>query len=279
MRRPALKAFTLIEVLVVVAIIALLVAILLPSLARARAQARSTNCLSNLHQFGIALQGYSVEWKGVVPRGANRDEMNWQQIVWKAFGDKTRYPRVNLMKIDRMPIFHCPERVNTQPLPALDYSVNALDANGRNKDANMWLEVKYSNLSSIRRPTDTVYIGDAEKEENNNGLDPLRTSREQWWKVAYQGAADTLPGLDAFDVWNAELLPENTANKTNDKVGPRRVARDMHLNRLTNFVFFDGHAASFQRAPQSWPEVEKHELWLRRFGIKDPEKVKTDPLN
>ena len=60
-------AFTLIEVLVVIAIIGLLVAVILPSLARAREQARATLCLSHLKQQGIALSGYSVDNKAILP--------------------------------------------------------------------------------------------------------------------------------------------------------------------------------------------------------------------
>jgi len=56
--RLAERAFTLIELLVVIAIIAILAALLFPAFGRAKESGRSTACISNLHQLGIALQVY-----------------------------------------------------------------------------------------------------------------------------------------------------------------------------------------------------------------------------
>lgn len=67
------NAFTLIELLVVVAVIVLLIAMLVPSLARARDQAKSTVCLSNLHQIGVAESGYLTEYDNRILSGY----VNW----------------------------------------------------------------------------------------------------------------------------------------------------------------------------------------------------------
>jgi prepilin-type N-terminal cleavage/methylation domain-containing protein/prepilin-type processing-associated H-X9-DG protein len=58
MFQRAQAAFTLIELLTVIAIIAILAALILPALSRAKESGRSTACLNNLHQTGLALQIY-----------------------------------------------------------------------------------------------------------------------------------------------------------------------------------------------------------------------------
>jgi prepilin-type N-terminal cleavage/methylation domain-containing protein len=69
--RPSLHGFTLIELLIVIAIIALLLAILAPTVETAREVAIRTICASNLHQWHIAIAGYTAANRNVVPATPN----------------------------------------------------------------------------------------------------------------------------------------------------------------------------------------------------------------
>jgi prepilin-type N-terminal cleavage/methylation domain-containing protein/prepilin-type processing-associated H-X9-DG protein len=63
-----LRAFSLIELLVVVAVIALLAALLLPALSRSKLKAHNAACLNNLRQLGIAARLYAEDNEERLPR-------------------------------------------------------------------------------------------------------------------------------------------------------------------------------------------------------------------
>jgi len=66
-RWSKLRAFTLVELLVVIGIIATLIAVLLPTLAKARAAADMTRCLSNVRQIAMGVIMYTNDNDGWTP--------------------------------------------------------------------------------------------------------------------------------------------------------------------------------------------------------------------
>ena len=66
-KKRTLRAFTLIELLVVIAIIAILAAILFPVFAQAREQARTSVCVSNTRQIGLAIGMYLQDYDETEP--------------------------------------------------------------------------------------------------------------------------------------------------------------------------------------------------------------------
>ena len=61
------RYFTLLELLIVIAIIAIIAGLLLPTLNRARERAKSIDCVSNLKQIQLALNGYANDSQDAFP--------------------------------------------------------------------------------------------------------------------------------------------------------------------------------------------------------------------
>jgi prepilin-type N-terminal cleavage/methylation domain-containing protein/prepilin-type processing-associated H-X9-DG protein len=284
------SAFTIIEVLVVVAIIATLVAVLVSSLSRARMQARSAQCLSNLKQICGSLQQYSVENNEILPRGCTPDGgPNWTAAAARSMGlvkTTLAWSAMSQLQVGSMPILHCPERVRTLDSPYLDYVGNAMDPEGprdvcvkpgQPDPTGEWRRVCHwigahqalCRVRAYKQPGEVVYVIDAEKESRNitfgNSVSLEQTRRNPVPNM----------GVGAMDVYQGLHLPQGKPpHNVSDQPGPRRVGRELHMERYTNAAFMDGHAAPLTLVERTLAngqpdDVAQYAYWLRMFGVRD----------
>lgn len=112
--RATVRAFTLIEVLVVVAIIALLVSILLPSLQSARDYAKEVVCGSQTRVWGVGLGNYTYVSKDLLP-GMNTSGVALRQLK-NSRGDVLQDGSLPLQPFDWMtPLINEVELPNKRP--------------------------------------------------------------------------------------------------------------------------------------------------------------------
>jgi prepilin-type N-terminal cleavage/methylation domain-containing protein/prepilin-type processing-associated H-X9-DG protein len=111
--------FTLIELLVVIAIIAILAALLLPALSKARRASKTSVCLSNLRQIGLAFVLYNTDNTDYVIPSYNMTGINggpdcpldgWAPLIDSA------YMRGN--RANEGSVFTCPEMVDVEGIAA-----------------------------------------------------------------------------------------------------------------------------------------------------------------
>ncbi len=109
--RRAAAGFTLIELLVVISIIALLIGILLPALASARESARTTACLSNVKQIGLATAAYTADHKGYLFSATEGTPTTFYQRWIQDILDA--YIAVNTTSTDAVSVYTCPSKIES----------------------------------------------------------------------------------------------------------------------------------------------------------------------
>jgi prepilin-type N-terminal cleavage/methylation domain-containing protein/prepilin-type processing-associated H-X9-DG protein len=172
-RQPAASGsgFTLIELLVVIAIIAILAAILFPVFAQAREKARSTACLSNLKQIGMATRMYSQDY----------DEVLVPCYLFTSSSLLAWFPDILAPYVKSPDVFVCPSYSEpatykispTSPAQTVKVSYGGNNwhwwPNGESKDPDLLgpMGVNRVGLSinateaSVQYPANTIYIMDA----------------------------------------------------------------------------------------------------------------------
>jgi len=189
--------FTLIEVLVVVGVIGLLVSILVPSLAKSRQQARAVVCMSNMREWGKAIQMYADDHDETLPfesrpmsPEADTDASNpYYPYVWKDNGrvcwfdcmDKYFGYRNTAENFDET-VKLCPSVRRTDPEAEESYRMNSKLAES---DETSRYYHPFRKLDTLKRRNRTVLLFGAEVSVSG--------------RIAFKGRwrpADSKPGSD-----------------------------------------------------------------------------------
>jgi prepilin-type N-terminal cleavage/methylation domain-containing protein/prepilin-type processing-associated H-X9-DG protein len=141
------NAFTLIELLVVIAIIAILAAILFPVFAQAREKARTTSCLSNFKQLGIAFQMYLQDYdERVLPRYQACPSTGPTDPNAESLWDHTIQPYVKNTQI-----FICPSSQNAHYVDT--WGTRGYLSTGYNQTISGWYYVTADGCGDMILPT------------------------------------------------------------------------------------------------------------------------------
>jgi prepilin-type N-terminal cleavage/methylation domain-containing protein/prepilin-type processing-associated H-X9-DG protein len=175
----AKAAFTLIELLVVIAIIAILAAILFPVFSQARARARSSSCLSNLKQMGLALMQYTQDYDEKFPMIAYRTN------PW------TPWPNIVFPYVKNRQVFVCPDDQSDRNMGTLpfrvSYGYNFYFNRAIPPATTMFVTVSQAQVSA---PSTTIFMTDS-------GANPTPgVAPENWPAIGKAGVANPTTIVD-----------------------------------------------------------------------------------
>jgi prepilin-type N-terminal cleavage/methylation domain-containing protein/prepilin-type processing-associated H-X9-DG protein len=105
------RAFTLIELLVVIAIIAILAALLLPALSAAKQRARTTQCISNLHQIGLGMKMFADDNNGLYPESGGTIYWSSNDVAPPVGSGQPAWTYQIFPYVGNTNVYDCPENV------------------------------------------------------------------------------------------------------------------------------------------------------------------------
>jgi len=244
LKKSSRSGFTLIELLVVIAIIAILAAILFPVFAQAREKARTTTCVSNLKQLGLALQMYAGDYDGTYP-----------QTTYEVSPLKIHWSFVVQPYVKNVGVFVCPSDTTpvTPQTPCTGSLVPGVTCDAQAPafsyvnnynliPAHDWLPVSESNFPS---PANLIALTDRRNKLNSGAVIGQWKGFGGFWATSTahgtsSGGSQICPG----DAYRQTTLADITAhlNDASDKKPEMiRIKYDRH-QLGSNYAFADGHA-------------------------------------
>jgi prepilin-type N-terminal cleavage/methylation domain-containing protein len=113
------KGYTLIEILVAVGIIVVVAGILFPIFSSVRESGRLTECISNLHQFGAAIEMYRQDWGGLDPAPGRRIGSLYDLGLPPT---TATYAFFRMYHLDKPEVYYCPSARPAGNRPKLPYT-------------------------------------------------------------------------------------------------------------------------------------------------------------